>query len=217
MSNLSNRLEEWKAPQKDVSICLDPELLEAREAVLRSTPRRQDVQDDRMVTPAPSEEDQQRLAEVERQIQDASITLRIHGVDRVTYNKWLLACPPRKGVDAVGFNPTTFYMHAAKNSAVYVDEDGAEHEISPEEWTTIDKRLSDGEYDRIAKAVTHVNRAVGLVDVSFFGNASEMTRDSFGISASRETSGSPRVASGAGNRKKSTLKTQTAKGDASSE
>lgn len=214
MSNLSSRLEAWKAPQKDVSICLDPELLDARDALMRSTPRRPDVQDDRLVTPAPSEEEQLRLAAIEREIQDASITLRISGVDRVTYNKWLLACPPRKGVDAVGFNPTTFYMHAAKNSATYVDESGAEHEITADEWATIDKRLSDGEHDRIAKAVTHVNRAVGLVDVSFFGNASEMTRDSFGISASRETSGSPRVASGAGNQKKSTSKTPTKKGDA---
>lgn len=214
MSNLSNRLQAWKAPQKDVSICLDPELLESRDAILNSSRRRPDVQDDRMVTPAPSEEDQQRLAQIERDIKDASITLRIRGVDRVTYNKWLLACPPRKGVDAVGFNPTTFYMHAAKNSAVYVDESGAEHEISADEWSTIDKRLSDGEHDRIAKAVTHVNRAVGLVDVSFFGIASETTRDSFGISASRETSGSPRVGSGAGKPKKSTSKTPTKTADA---
>lgn len=217
MSNLSNRLEAWKAPQKDVPICLDPELLEAREELLSTAPRRDDVQDDRMVTPVVAGVDQQSLAELDQAIKDASITLRIRGVDRVTYNQWLLACPPRKGVDAVGFNPTTFYMLAAKNSAVYVDETGTEHEISADEWTTIDKRLSDGEHDRIARAVTYVNRAVGLVDVSSFAHASETTRDSFGISASRETSGSRRAASGAGNRKKSTSTKSTTKGATSPE
>lgn len=206
MSNLSNRLNAWKAPQKDVSICLDPDLLEARNRALSGQQRRSGVQDDRMVSPKPSDEQQGLVEEIDEAIKAASITLRITGVGRVEYNSWLLACPPRKGTDAVGFNPTTFYMHAAKNSAVYVDEDGTEHEISDDEWATIDKRLTDGEYDRIAQAVTHVNRAVGLVDVNSFGNGSVMTRDSFGISESRGASASHRDGSGAGSPKKSTSK-----------
>lgn len=205
MSDLSNRLGAWKAPHKDVPICLDPELLEARDEAMKA-PQRRDVQDDRLVAPKPSDDARVRVEEIEQAIKAASIVLRIKGVDRVTYNQWLLANPPRKGTDSVGFNPTTFYMHAAKNSAVYVDDEGAEHEISEDEWATIDKRVSDGEHDRIAQAVTHVNRGVGLVDVSFFGNGSEMIRDSFGISGLRGASASRRAGSGAGSPKKSTSK-----------
>lgn len=207
MSNLSERLSARKMPHKDVSICLDLDLLEQRDEAMRAV-RPSDVQDDRMVAaPAGAKA---LVADVERQIQDASITLRIKGVDRLTYNRWLVECPPRKGKQEP-YDPTKFFMHAAKNSAVYIDESGAELDIDGDDWATIDKMLTDGEHDRIAKAVIHVNRSVGAVDVSFFVNASETTRDSFGISASRETSGSPRAASGAGNRKKSTSKTPTKK------
>lgn len=205
MSDLMNQLEQWTAPHKDVVICLNPDLLAERDAAEKAVPRRSE-HDARMVTPKPSEDVRRRVEEIEQQIKAASITLRIRGVDRITYNRWIIACPPRKGTDAVGFNPTTFYMHAAKNSAVYVDQAGVEHEISAEEWETIDKRLSDGEYDRIAQAVAHVNRGVGLVDVGFFANGSETTRDSFGISGSRGASGSRRGGSGAGSPKKSTSK-----------
>lgn len=207
MSNLSERLSTRKMPHKDVSICLDLDLLEQRDEAMKAT-RPSAVQDDRMV-PVPASVSA-LIADVERRIQEASITLRIKGVDRLTYNRWLVECPPRKGKQEP-YDPTKFFMHAAKNSAAYVDESGTELDIDGDDWATIDKMLTDGEHDRIAKAVIHVNRSVGAVDVSFFVNASETTRDSFGISASRETSGSPRVASGAGSRKRSTSKTPTKK------
>lgn len=217
MSNLSDRLGQRKMPHKDVPICLDLDLLAQREEAMRAvSSRRQAVQDARLVTSSGAAEADARVAELEQQIQESSITLRVKGVDRLTYNRWLVECPPRKGKQEP-FDSTKFFMHAAKNSAVYVDEDGAENEIGADDWATIDKMLTDGEHDRIAQAVVHVNRSVGAVDVGFFVNASETTRDSFGISASRETSGSPRGGSGAGNRKKSTSKKSMTKGDAESE
>lgn len=213
MSNLSDRLSQRKMPHKDVPICLDLDLLEQRdEAMTRVRPSR--VEDDRMVSASSSAK--ARVAELEEQIREASITLRIKGVDRLTYNRWLVECPPRKGKQEP-YDSTKFFMHAAKNSAVYLDDTGAEVAIDPEDWATIDKMITDGEHDRIAKAVIHVNRSAGAVDVSFFVNASETTRDSSETSASRSVSGSPRGVSGAGNRKKSTSKTPTKKADAASE
>lgn len=205
MSNLSSRLDARIMPHKDVPICLDLDLLDQRDEAMKAISPRKAVQDDRYVQP--NVDASARVAEIEAQIRDASITLRIKGVDRLTYNAWMMQCPPRKGKQEL-FNSSTFFMHAAKRSAVYLDGD-EEHEITDEEWATIDKILTDGEHDRIAQAVLHVNRAVGAVDVGFFVNASETTRDSFGISASRGTSASPRGASGAGSRKKSTSKTPT--------
>src|SRR5690606_3902667 len=205
-------------PHKDVPICLNMDLLEERDDAMRaldSAARASKSQDDdRMVsreTPAVAEA-RAHVNALDQQIRDASIVLRVYGVDRHTYNQWLVDCPPAKGKQGQ-FNPSTFYLHAAKNSAKYVDENGTEHEITDEEWSQLDK-MTDGEHDRLAQAVLHVNRSVGQVDVSFFGNASEMTRDSFGISASRETSGSPRDDSGAGKQKKSTSKKSTQKDDA---
>lgn len=227
MSDLLSRLESRKMPSEDVLICLDFDLLNARDEAMKAVASAQSVariarpaDDERMV--AAKEPDnvtaaKKRVAELEAQIRDASMTLRIRGVDRLTYNGWMLACPPRKGRDQGAFNPTTFYLHAAKNSAVYVDLDGAEHEISDDEWAVIDKQLTDGEYDRIAQAVVNVNRTSGQVDVAPFVSASEMTGASFGISASRAPSGSRRAASGAGSRQKSTSKRSTTKGAAPSE
>lgn len=213
MSNLSDRLSTRKMPHKDVAICLDLDLLAERdEAMTRVRPSA--VQDDRMV--AVSSSAKARVSELEEQIRAASITLRIKGVDRLTYNRWLVECPPRKGKQEP-YDSNKFFMHAAKNSAVYIDESGAEAEIDAEDWATIDKMITDGEHDRIAKAVLHVNRSVGAVDVSFFVTASETTRGSSETSASRATSASPRAASGAGSRKKSTSKTPTKKAVAESE
>jgi len=214
VSNLSALLGTRVFPHKDVRICLDLELLAQRDDAMKAVPRKSAVVDDRMVQV--STEASARVAELERQIQAASITLRIKGVDRFVYNEWMVQCPPRKGKQE-SYDSSKFFMHAAKNSAVYVDAAGAEHDISPDEWATIDKMLTDGEHDRIAQAVVHVNRSVGAVDVGFFANASETTRDSFGISASRGTSGSLRGGSGAGSRKKSTSKTSMKKADVESE
>lgn len=213
MSNLSDRLSQRKMPHRDVQICLDLDLLAERdEAMTRVRPS--SVQDDRMVSASSTAK--ARVAELEEHIRAASITLRIKGVDRLTYNRWLVECPPRKGKQEP-YDSNKFFMHAAKNSAVYIDESGAEAEIDEDDWATIDKMITDGEHDRIAKAVLHVNRAVGGVDVGFFVSASETTRGSTETSASRATSGSRRVGSGAGSRKKSTSKTPTKKDDAASE
>ena len=220
MSNLTSRLATRKMPHKDVPICLDLDLVEQRNEAMQAVDaaarvaRQATEQGDRLVSrPDPAVKDQlARVAALNDEIQAASIILRVYGVDRHAYNQWVVDCPPRKGKQE-SFNSSTFFLHAAKNSAVYVDEDGVEHDITPDEWVTIDK-MTDGEHDRLAQAVLHVNRAAGAVDVSSFVNASETTRDSFGISASRGASASLRVASGAGSRKKSTSKTSTKKADA---
>jgi hypothetical protein len=74
-------------------------------------------------------------------------------------------------------------MHVARKTGTYVDSTGETHEITPDEWESIDKKLSDGEHDRIAEAVIKVNRAVGAQDPSFFVNGSETTPDSSETSA----------------------------------
>lgn len=201
MSNLSSRLEGRRMPHKDVPICLDLELLDRRDEAMKAvSPRR--VDEARMVQPA--QDASAVVAELEALIREASIILRVYGVDRHTYNQWLVDCPPRKGRQEP-FNSSTFFIHAAKQSAKYVDEAGVEHDITDDEWVTLDK-MTDGEYDRLASAVLHVNRGVGAVDVGFFVNGSETTTGSSGISGSHGASASRPAGSGGGSRKKSTSK-----------
>lgn len=217
MSDLDSLLDERQMAHKDVLICLDLNLISERDAAMQAVAaaaRTARQSDERIVGGKHPALDaaNARVKALDEQIQAKSIILRVYGVDRHTYNQWLVDCPPRKGVQET-FNQSEFFLHAAKRSAKYVDKTGAEHEITPAQWTRLDK-MTDGEHDRLADAVLDVNRQVGRVDVSFFVNASETTRDSFGISASRETSESHPVASGAGKPKKSTSKKSTVKGDA---
>lgn len=182
MSDLTSRLAKREMPHKDVPICLDLDLIERRDEAMKAldhAARKSRQQEQRLVEPKDSAvaAARQQVADVEQQIRDASIVLRVKGVDRHTYNRWLVECPPRKGVKE-SFDASKFFLHAAEQSAVYVDEHGSVHDISADEWVHIDETITDGEYDRIAQAVLHVNRAIGAVDVSFFVNGSETTPDS---------------------------------------
>lgn len=193
MSDLLDRLDEHEFPTADVLLCLKPKLIEKRDAAMarvasanrtRTTDKPDAVDDDRMATPAVSPALAEAIAAVEAvndEIIAASITLRITGVDRLQWNRFMLANPPRRG-KAEAFDPTTFYMYVAKKTATYVDANDEIHDVTADEWTTIDAKLADGEYDRLAQAILKVNRSVGAQDVSFFANGSEKTPDSSEIS-----------------------------------
>lgn len=174
--------------------------------------------DDRMAGDSPAvAAARATVADLDARIREASVIIRITGVDRTTYHRWMTQCPPRKGVPQEAFNSSTFFMHAARRSGQYVDEHGEAHEMTPAEWDAIDERITDGEHDRIAKAVIAVNREAGGAEIPFSVSGSATTRDSFGISVSPETSGSRRAASTGGSPKKSTSRKPTSKAAASSE
>ena len=192
MSDLLDRLDEHEFPTADVLLCLKPKLIKKRDAAMtrvasvkrNTTTDKPDVVDDRMATPSVSPALGEAIAAVEAvndEIIAASITLRITGVDRLQWNRFMLANPPRRGKPE-SFDPTTFYMYVAKKTATYVDAAGFVHDVTADEWTTIDAKLGDGEYDRLAEAILEVNRSVGAQDVSFFANGSEKTPDSSEIS-----------------------------------
>lgn len=206
MSNLMNRLETRQMPSRDVPICMNLDLLTARDRALRAVfdAAQAQAKEDRMVTSAALKAARAAVADAEAAVRAASVIIRITGVGRDEYNRYLLDCPPRKGHNEQ-YDPTTFFMHVARNTGTYIDEDGNSHEISPEEWDVIDRDITDGEHDRIATAVLEVNRTAGQNGIDFLGAGSATTPASSATSASRAPSGSRRAASGAGNRKKSTV------------
>lgn len=204
MSDLLERTADREMPWVDVPICLKLNLLTQRDAAMAELARlhRQTIADDRMAGAPNVQAVSDKVAELEQQIREASIVVRITGVDRKKYNTFLLANPPRKGKQET-FNPATFFMYVAERTSKYVDKAGTVHEISDEEWKAIDDLLTDGEHDRIAQAVIEVNREVGSADLGFLSPGSETIRDSFGISASLGASASRPAGSGGGSPRRS--------------
>ena len=196
MSDLLEKAEKHEFPHKDVSLCMKPQLIEARDAAMarvaaNKRTSKPAVTDERMADPAPMTSPAlvDALAEVQRleaEIQANLITLRIVGVDRVKYNRFMLANPPRRGKNET-YDSSTFFMNVARATALYVDDRGETHAITPEEWDVLDPKggggiIGDGEHDRIAQAVIDVNRTAGTQDVRFLGRGSETTPDSSEIS-----------------------------------
>ncbi len=207
MSNLLTRLQDRKMPHEDVPICLDLNLLDARDDAMRALVLATETEknEDRRMRSAAVATARKAVEASEAAIRDASFIVRITGVDRARYNAFILECPPRPGIRE-NFDPTTFYVHVARNTSEYVDEDGNVHPMTTEEWDEIDKTLTDGEHDRVATAVLKVNRTVGANGIDFLGGAFATTPDSSEISESPAPSASPRGGSGAGSRKKSAAK-----------
>ncbi|MEV8269153.1 hypothetical protein AB0P19_02325 [Microbacterium oleivorans] len=207
MSNLLTRLQDRKMPHEDVAICLDLNLLDARDDAMRALVRATETEknEDRRMRSAAVATARKAVEASEAAIRDASFIVRITGVDRARYNTFILECPPRPGIRE-NFDPTKFYVHVARNTSEYVDEDGNVHPMTSEEWDKIDKTLTDGEHDRVATAVLKVNRTVGANGIDFLGGASVTTPDSSETSESPAPSASPRGASGDGSRKKSAAK-----------
>ena len=190
MSNLLDRLEQRKMPTTDVRICLDLELLHERDTAMRDVQRAytENKRDQRMAGDSKALTDARAaVADVEQRIHDNSLLLRITGVDRLRYNQLMAQCPPQRGQNTP-FDPTKFYMHVARHTAKYVDENGDIHDIDGKEWSAIDKAITDGEHDRIAKAVLEVNRTVGGEEIAFLDDASATTTDSVATSESPEAS-----------------------------
>lgn len=213
---LSDLLDEREMPTTDVPICLKLNLLTARdEAMARLAAAQRTAKnsnDDRLAS-GPNPQVTAALAAVhdlEEQIKEKSITIRLTGLDREEYNKTLLEHPPRPGKQE-GYNSATFFMAVARKSGTFVAKTGDVEPISAKDWDRIDKMLTDGEHDRIAQGVIKVNRQIGAEKIDFFGDASGTTNGSSETSGSPALSASRRAASGAGSRKKSTASTSTRK------
>lgn len=186
---LDGLLDERRMPHEDVAICLDLSLLAERDQAMLEVARAS-REHEAVSKPNPDapmagggvakaakalKDAQAKVAEVEKIIGEKSIVLRITGVDRLEYAKFMIACPPRPKRQET-FDPTKFYMFAAERTSQFVSKkDGQPKPISAEQWKRIDKTITDGEHDRIAQAVLNVNRGVGGTDVSSFGRGSGTT------------------------------------------
>lgn len=208
MSSLSSKLAAKKFAFEDVSFCFDGDLnleyAEARDAladanVTAATKRQVDtddgnaISDQRLTDPADSKAvttARKRVEKASQAIQDALITLRITAVSFGEYNKFIIQNPGRKGQEET-YNPLTFFIFVARRTGKYLEADGTLSEITAEEWDDIEASLTDGDYDRLAMAVTLANRKNRTDGIDFLSSNSEETARSSENSEPLEVSVSP--------------------------
>ncbi|QJU54333.1 hypothetical protein SCB71_14400 [Herbiconiux sp. KACC 21604] len=225
MSAFGEQLAKRKTASTDVSLCLDGELATQREAAVAELiqaakhvdqVRKNPGADQRSVgSPIRAAEKEyeaasERLAAIEEEMRDASVTLRIRAVPFADYNLFQTRNRPRPGKDEL-YNPLTFFLYVARRSAVYVDAEGEEHKIDEHEWDKFEKDLSDGEHEKLAQAIVEVNRSRGLQGTAFLSRSSASTPSSSETSEPPAPKASRRSASGAGSRPKSTRTSTTKK------
>jgi hypothetical protein len=227
MSAFGDKLAKKKPATTDVELCLDGELSARRDAAVAEVvqtarsleqARKNSPTDGRSVG-SPTRDAEKAydaaaaaLADVEAAMREASITLRLRAVPFADYNLYQARNKPRPGKQEA-YNPITFFLYVARRSGVYVDEEGAEHRIEEHEWDKFEEDLSDGEHEKLATAIVTVNRQIGLQSTAFLSHSSATTPSSSETSAPPAPKASPRSASGAGSRKRSTSTRLTTKAE----
>jgi len=156
--SLKNSLKHRKAGYVDLTFCFDRPLVEDLE-LARSADA--EANEGRL-----SQGKSARTKELERAVKAASATIRIKSLPWGDYNALLLEHPAREGREEA-FNPETFFVAAAKATAVEVTAK-SEVPIPDEDWDEFIAGLTDGEYDRLANAVGLVNRDVSAAQITPF-------------------------------------------------
>jgi hypothetical protein len=227
VSAFGDKLDKKKPATTDVQLCLDGELSARRDVAVAEVvqaakkldqAKKSPPNDGRMVgSPVAAAQKaydtaSTALGELEDAMRDATITLRLRAVPFADYNLFQAKNKPRPGKDE-GYNPLTFFLYVARRSAVFVDDEGAEHRIEEHEWDKFEKDLSDGEHEKLAQAIVTVNRQVGLQSTAFLSRSSARTTTSSETSEQPAPKASRRSASGAGSRPKSTSRSSTTKAE----
>lgn len=178
----SEKLAKRTFPTRDVKLCLDAGLVAERDAVMAQI-RQTQGPDARVRSGAGVL--QKRAAELEEQMRESLITIRVTGLPYALYNKIMRNHPPRKG-KAEAFNPESFYSDLVYKSSSLVEGETLQPltEVPRAEWDQLIESLTDGEFDILAGAALEVNRERGR-QIGFFETDSGTTP------TSSETSESP--------------------------
>jgi len=154
--SLKTKLKQRKPDHVDLVFCLDRPLAAELDRA-RTEARKQS--DSRMVGGVT-----QAVKELEKKAADASVTIRLSSLPWEEYNTLIGEHPPRDGHEEQ-FNSSTFFMAAAKATAVEVTGKSTVP-IPDEDWDDFAAGLTDGEYDRLAGAVVQVNRNLATVNIA---------------------------------------------------
>lgn len=153
-------------PHRDVTICLDGERGGERDDLLGKK------REGGRLTP----DEAKRLKQLEAEMRDSLLTVRIPGVPRSEYLKIQRAHPAKNPIQA--FDPDTFFYDFAYKKGFEVDGE----EVTPlsewkrAEWDDITEGLTEGEWNDLAQAVHDMN--VKRLDTGFLSRGSGATEPS---------------------------------------
>lgn len=155
--SLKSKLEKRSADYVDLDFCLDRRLAKSLAEARLEQGRAEG---------AYGAGKSKALRDLEKQVLEASVTIRITAMPWPEYHALVNEHPPREGFPGEVFNPNTFYVAAAKQSASEVTDLGSTVPIHDEDWDEFVNGLTDGELDRLAGAVHQLNRDVSTVDIA---------------------------------------------------
>lgn len=199
-------LDQAEQPEKLVPICLRGDLraeweeLERQLQEARRSPRSSMADDGGRAVA-------EQMAELEKRMQSATVTLRLRALPRREWKKLIEAHPPQSDADKrVGVSQATFYDALIARCLV-------EPEITAEQLARMLDVITSGQYDQLAEAAWGLNRRD--VDVPFSPTASRITRNSDETSRQQSGSAFPTSGGAAGSRSKSPSTRTTRKGGSS--
>lgn len=164
--SLKSKLKQRKPDFEELVFCLDRPLAKRFEAARAELARLNEGKGAYGGKAAGHKDAADLVKSLQQEVAAATVKIRISSMDREAYNSLVLEHPPREGINEV-LNPETFYLAAAKATAVEVTAKSTVP-IPDEDWAEFEGGLTDGEHDRIANAVIVVNRNVGSIDFDPF-------------------------------------------------
>jgi hypothetical protein len=200
-------LEQSRLPEATIPLCLRGDLqAQWEELDHRLTALYSDAS--RKLAGASAEEAElaRRIQELEQEMRDSTLTLRLRALERPEWLELVADHPPReddKGDRMLGFNQKTFFDALVLACLV-------EPELDEERLSKLMDKLTDAQFQKLTEAAWGLNRRD--VDVPFSSTASHIMTTSAGTSRRQSGSGSASNGSRGGSRKKSSSTSTTKKG-----
>ncbi len=175
MKNFTAMLAKAQLPETTVPICLAGHLAAEHEAAERELEEASRKPGDSLAGTGAAAI-VERIEALEVEMRENTYDFRLRAMPRAAWTTLVNAHPPRRGddneivdTDRMGVNAETFY--AAIIRACLVDP-----ELTDDEWSQLEQKLTDRQYSDLADAAWALNRRE--VDIPFSLAASRMRRDS---------------------------------------
>lgn len=168
MSKLKNKTDKATFRYRDVTVMLDGEKAAERDALMESIANSQEPVDARLGQD-PAAEARKALAELEDEMRESLVTVRLRALPTEKWNALVAQFPPRDGVAIDQRKEYNVYevTKAAVEAAGHLVEDGKTESVEAGEWPAFWAHLSGGDFDRFWIATMTLNEQDGWMGVDF--------------------------------------------------
>jgi len=197
IKDLDALLASARRPETVIPICLRGDLQAEWEELDNRLTALQTGANGKLSGSTGSRELAERIIQLQKEMEESTIHVRLRALNRVEWRDLLAAHPPRKDNDAdkiLGFNPNTLFD--ALIVACITDP-----ELTSEQAAALLDALTPSQFDKLADAAWGLNRRD--VSVPFSYNASQLTQTGGETSKLQSDSASATADSQGGSRKRS--------------